>query len=191
MFRIADKDEQRGIKKERVNAFADEILITKSDLEEKNVLMTELQRNLDELKLEHEYQLRLKDMNFNEKLKEITEKFSQEIEGLKISTSVLRTEKEKEDVKYQEQLQNIRFRHIQELHEVEMKYNQQLMAEYDKYQAQQDYTSRLQEDWQDQMKEFEKKTQEALADMQSVAEGKLNGKGHEIQHVTLNNLVTR
>jgi cilia- and flagella-associated protein 57 len=116
VFKIADKDEQRGIKKEKVTVFADEILITKSDLEEKNVLMTELQRNLNELKLEHEYQLRLKDMNINEKLKEITEKYSQEIEGLKSSTSVLRTEKEKEDVKYQEQLHSIRSRQIQELH---------------------------------------------------------------------------
>ena len=156
--------------------------------------MTELQRNLDELKLEHEYQLRLKDMNFNEKLKELTEKFSQEIEGLKISTSVLRTEKEKEDVKYQEQLQNIRSRHIQELHvfsfnhqEVEMKYNQQLMEEYDKYQAQQEYSSKLQHSWQNQMKDFEKNTQVALSEMQGVAETKLNAKAFEMQHVSLDN----
>ena len=78
--------------------------------------MTELQRNLDELKLEHEYQLRLKDMTFNEKIKELTEKFAQEIEALKISTSVLRTEKEKEDVNHQEQLQNLKSHQVQELH---------------------------------------------------------------------------
>lgn len=116
MFKVADKDEQRLNKKEKISTFADEILITKSDLEEKTVLMTDLQRNLDELKLEHEYQLRLKDMNFNEKLKEITEKYSQEIEGLKISTSVLRNEKEKEDLKYTEQLQNLNSKHLHDLH---------------------------------------------------------------------------
>jgi hypothetical protein len=78
--------------------------------------MGELQRSLEELKLEHEYQLRLKDMNFNEKLKEITEKYSQEIEALKISTSVLRTEKDKEEVKHEEELQNIKAKHGNELH---------------------------------------------------------------------------
>lgn len=93
-----------------------QILITKSDLEEKTVLMSELQRSLEELKLEHEYQLRLKDMNFNEKLKEITDKYSQEIEALKISTSVARTEKDKEDIKHQEELQNMRTKQIQEVH---------------------------------------------------------------------------
>lgn len=85
-------------------------------MEEKTVLMAEIQRQLDELKLEHEYQLRLKDMNFNEKLKEVTENFAQEIEALKVATSVLRTEKEKEDVKRQEQIQNLKSRHAGELH---------------------------------------------------------------------------
>jgi cilia- and flagella-associated protein 57 len=78
--------------------------------------MSELQRSVEELKLEHEYQLRLKDMNFNEKLKDLTEKFSQEIEALKISTSVLRTEKDKEEVKHEEELQNVKAKHLNELH---------------------------------------------------------------------------
>ena len=78
--------------------------------------MGELQRGLEELKLEHEYQLRLKDMNFNEKLKDITEKYTQEIEALKISASVLRTEKDKESVKHQEELSNLKSKHVQEIH---------------------------------------------------------------------------
>lgn len=78
--------------------------------------MGELQRGLEELKLEHEYQLRLKDMNFNEKLKDITERYSQQIEALKISASVLRTEKDKESVKHQEELTNKKSKHVQEIH---------------------------------------------------------------------------
>ena len=85
-------------------------------MEEKTVLMSELARSLEELKLEHEYQLRLRDMNFNEKLKEITEKYSQEIEALKISTSVLRTEKDKNEVRHEETFQNLKSKHQNELH---------------------------------------------------------------------------
>ncbi|KAJ3329215.1 Cilia- and flagella-associated protein 57, partial [Blyttiomyces sp. JEL0837] len=161
MFKISDKDD-RTMKRDRNHAFADEILITKSDLEEKTVLMSELQRSLEELKLEHEYQLRLKDMNFNEQLKEITEKYSQEIEALKISTSVLRTEKDKEEVKHEEEHQNVKTRHMNELHEIEAKYNQQLMEEYEKFQKlQTDAThksaeiSKLQEERQQQIAENE------------------------------------
>ncbi|KAJ3219703.1 Cilia- and flagella-associated protein 57 [Dinochytrium kinnereticum] len=179
VFRISDKDD-RAMKRERSLQFADEILITKSDLEEKTIVMSELQRSLEELKLEHEYQLRLKDMNFNEKLKEITEKYSQEIEALKISTSVLRTEKDKEEVKHEEELQGVKSKHMHELHEIETKYNQQLMEEYEKFQDLQANAGQMQEQWQKQMKDFEGSTQRALADAQSEAEARLNMKSAEI-----------
>lgn len=45
--------------------------------------MLELKTRVEELKMENEYQLRLKDMNYNEKMKELTEKFIQEMESLK------------------------------------------------------------------------------------------------------------
>ena len=59
-------------------AFAEEILVTKSDLEEKTQSMAELKTKVEELTMQSEYQLRLKDLNYNEKLKEATEKFTQE-----------------------------------------------------------------------------------------------------------------
>ncbi|KAJ3408017.1 Cilia- and flagella-associated protein 57 [Chytriomyces hyalinus] len=180
MFKMMDRND-RGMKKEKTMVFSDEILITKSDLEEKTILMSELQRSLEELKLEHEYQLRLKDMNFNEKLKELTEKYSQEIEALKISTSVLRAEKEKEEVKQEEEMQNLKGKHLNQLHEVEAKYNQELMEEYEKYQSMQSKSSNQQEQWQRTMKEHDLVTQRTLAASQKDAEERLAMKQQEIQ----------
>ena len=51
-------------------------------------MMAELKTRVDELKMENEYQLRLKDMNYNEKIKELTEKFIQEMESLKTKNQV-------------------------------------------------------------------------------------------------------
>lgn len=45
--------------------------------------MGELKTRVDELKMENDYQLRLKDMNYSDKIKELTEKFIQEMESLK------------------------------------------------------------------------------------------------------------
>jgi serine/threonine protein phosphatase PrpC len=64
-----------------------------------------------------------------------------------------------------------------------MKYNQHLMSEYDKYQAHQEYTSQVQENWQKEMKDFEKSTQLALQEMQNMAEHKIMTKNTETQHV--------
>ncbi|KAI8611737.1 WD40-repeat-containing domain protein [Chytriomyces sp. MP71] len=180
LFKVMDRSE-RGIKKERAGAlFSDEILITKSDLEEKTVVMAELRRSLEELKLEHEYQLRLKDMNFNEKLKELTEKYSQEIEALKIGTSVLRAEKEKEEVKQEEQVQSMKTGHMNELHDIEARYNTELMEEYEKFQALQTKSGSMQEQWQRQMKEYDSMTQRSLAQSQKDAEERLAFKQTEI-----------
>ena len=50
--------------------------------------MSELKTRVDELKMENEYQLRLKDMNYNEKTKELRDKFVQEIESLQAINEV-------------------------------------------------------------------------------------------------------
>ena len=59
------------VKKEAAKAkteeleYANEILITKTELEEKNRLVFNLQQQVDETRTESEYQLRLKDNKFS------------------------------------------------------------------------------------------------------------------------------
>ena len=78
-------------------------------------MMAELKTRVEELKMENEYQLRLKDMNYNEKIKELTEKFIQEMESLKTKNQVLKTDKEKEEAKHEEEICDVREKHSREL----------------------------------------------------------------------------
>lgn len=114
LWKIQDK-EGRGVKRDKEVGWAEEILITKSDLEEKNSMMAELKTRVDELKMENGYQLRLKDMNYNEKIKELTEKFIQEMESLKTKNQVLKTEKDKEEAKHEEETAEIMEKHSKEM----------------------------------------------------------------------------
>lgn len=66
--------------------------------------MSELKTRVEELKMENEYQLRLKDMNYNEKIKELTEKFIMEMESLKTKNQILKTDRDKEGVKHDEEV---------------------------------------------------------------------------------------
>ena len=68
--------------------------------------------------MENEYQLRLKDMNYNEKIKELTEKFIQEMESLKTKNQVLKTEKDKEEAKHDEELAETMEKHAKELQDL-------------------------------------------------------------------------
>ena len=53
--------------------------------------MLELKTRVEELKMENEYQLRLKDMNYNKRMEELSEKSNQEIESLKTKDQVQNT----------------------------------------------------------------------------------------------------
>ncbi len=50
--------------------------------------MSELKTRVEELKMENEYQLRLKEMNHSDKIKEMTDKSVQEIDALKAKHTV-------------------------------------------------------------------------------------------------------
>ncbi|KAI8901791.1 hypothetical protein BC833DRAFT_76653 [Globomyces pollinis-pini] len=182
IFKIFDRD-GRVAKREREIIYADEILVTKSDLEEKNSMMTELKTRVEELKMENEYQLRLKDMNFNEKIKQVTEKFMQEIETLKITSTVLRTDKEKEELRHEEEMAEERDRHAKDLLEMENSQNVKLMAEYDKYQELQVKTAELQEQWEHQMREMQNSKNVALDDLNKHFEARLEEKQNEMDQL--------
>ncbi|TMW62220.1 hypothetical protein Poli38472_009713 [Pythium oligandrum] len=114
--------------------FSEEILVTKSDLEEKNALMLELKNKVDELMLHNEYQLRLKDMTYNENLKELTEKFTHEIEGEKNKYELLREDKNDIEMEYEEKIKQMEEKHLQQMQEVEAEYQHRIMREVEKYQ---------------------------------------------------------
>lgn len=174
-WRIADK-EGRGVKHDREVPFAEEILITKSDLEEKNQLMSELKTRVEELKMENEYQLRLKDMNYNEKIKELTEKFIQEMESLKTKNQVLKTEKDKEGARHEEEVAEIMDKHSKEMQDLESTNNQKLMSEYEKWQELQANSQRMQEDYERQLQEAEDTKEHALEELTEFFETKLQAK---------------
>ncbi|KAJ3319152.1 Cilia- and flagella-associated protein 57 [Boothiomyces sp. JEL0866] len=182
IFKIYDKD-GRTMKREREIVHADEILVTKSDLEEKNSMMSELKTRVEELKMENEYQLRLKDMNFSEKIKQVTEKFMQEIETLKITSTVLRTDKEKEELRHEEEMAEEKERHSKDLLDMENSQNVKLMAEYDKYQELQIKTAELQDQWEHQMREMQQSKNTALEELNKHFEQRLQEKQNEMDQL--------
>lgn len=176
IWKITDKEGRALAKRDKEVGYAEEILITKSDLEEKNTVMAELKQRVEELKMENEYQLRLKDMNYNEKIKELTEKFIQEMESLKTKNQVLKTEKDKEEARHDEELAEMMEKQSKELQELESANNQKLMIEYEKYQDLQSKSQKMQEDYERQLAEMESSKEQALEELTEYYETKLQEK---------------
>ncbi|BFZ16806.1 hypothetical protein BsWGS_19845 [Bradybaena similaris] len=172
LWKITDK-EGRGLKRDKEIGWAEEILVTKSDLEEKNSTVADLNSRVEELKMENEYQLRLKDMTYNEKMKELTEKFIQEMESLKTKNQVLKTDKDREEAKHEEEMAELMENHGKELQDLESANNQKLMLEYEKFQEQQAKTLKIQEDYEKQLTEMEESKEKALEELTVYYETKL------------------
>ncbi|XP_072918863.1 cilia- and flagella-associated protein 57 [Hemitrygon akajei] len=176
IWKITDK-EGRVLKQDKELGHSEEILITKSDLLEKNQLTVELKSRVEELKMENEYQLRLKDMNYNDKIKELTEKFIQEMEVLKTKNQVLKTDKDKVEIKHKEDTVMVLDKHSKEIEELETMNNQKLMLEYEKYQELQIKSQRMQEDYERQLSEMDESKTQALEELTEYYETKLQERG--------------
>ncbi|XP_046708698.1 cilia- and flagella-associated protein 57 isoform X1 [Silurus meridionalis] len=179
IWRITEQ-EGRGLKRDKETSFAEEILITKSDLEEKNQITLELRTRVEEMKMENEYQLRLKDMNYNEKVKELTEKFIQQIESLTNQNQVLNSEKEKQVIIHQVALKDIIEKHTKEQQDLESTNTQKLMLEYEKHQELQVKLQKMQESYEEKLQDLEESRQRALEDMTQFYENKLQEKMLEL-----------
>ncbi|XP_073936511.1 cilia- and flagella-associated protein 57 isoform X2 [Castor canadensis] len=174
-WKVFDKD-GRGIKREREVGFAEEVLVTKTDMEEKAQVMLELKARVEELKMENEYQLRLKDMNYSEKIKELTDKFIQEMESLKTKNQVLKTEKEKQDIQHRERIDDLLDKQSRELQDLECCNNQKLLLEYEKYQELQLKSQRMQEEYEKQLRDNDETRSQALEELTEFYEAKLQEK---------------
>lgn len=115
--------------------FAEEILVTKSDLEEKNRLMNELKTKVDELTLHNEYQLRLKDMNYKEKIKEVSDKFTSELTQDKQRCTDLQQDKMEMETMYQKKMFDMTQTHKSEFLELKGSYEGKILAEKERYAA--------------------------------------------------------
>ena len=137
---VAPSESKRS-KRDKDNAptqsvmMAEEILVTKSDLEEKAALMAELKAKVEELTLRNNYQLRLKDLNYKEKIKQVEEKFQQELAADKARHQSLVEEKADMEMDYDDKIATLEGKHVQELEELEATYKAKITAEIERYEA--------------------------------------------------------
>ncbi len=148
-----------------------------------------MKSQIEELKIANEYQIRLKDMSFTDKIREMTEKFTQEVESLKITVAVLKTEKDKDEARHETELKAARNRNTSQMHERENDHNRKLMGEFERFQELQAQLAELQVLWQKRAKDKETYHQGALAEYSEEYEAKLRMKNAELQRVCINKII--
>uniref|UniRef100_A0A3Q0KGU0 WD-repeat protein, putative n=1 Tax=Schistosoma mansoni TaxID=6183 RepID=A0A3Q0KGU0_SCHMA len=182
IWNIQERD-ARSSKTDKENIWMEEILITKSDLEEKNSIMNELKTRIEELKLENDYQLRIKDINYNERIKELTEKFIQEMETLKNKNQLLKLEKDNNQLNYNNQLNELLNKHNNEIQQLQLLSNQKLINEYNKYNELQLNTKNNEINYEKQLNNIQLNHENLLNNTINNYELKLNEKNQKINEL--------
>ena len=80
--------------------------------------MSELHTRVEELKMENEYQMRIKEMSYNDKIKELTDRFMQEVEAQKTKAQVYKTEKDQIIAKNEENQVEMMEKHGKEMQDI-------------------------------------------------------------------------
>ncbi|OXB54054.1 hypothetical protein ASZ78_001294 [Callipepla squamata] len=164
------------LKREKEFEYAKEVLVLKSDIEEKSRAMLELQIRVKELQTENDFQLRLKDMSCYEKIEELEETFTQEIDSLKNKHQILQAEKDNQELQHQFQLSELMNKHAKEMRDLESDSNQKLLMENEKYQELQVNSQRMQEEYEKQLHNLQESKSRAVEELTDYYEDKLNEK---------------
>ncbi|XP_016155520.1 PREDICTED: LOW QUALITY PROTEIN: cilia- and flagella-associated protein 57, partial [Ficedula albicollis] len=175
IWKVHDK-EGGGVKGEQELKYAEEVLIMRSDIDEKRQAILDLQICVKDLQTESEYELRLKDLYCEGKIKALEENFTLEIDSLKTKYQILQEDKEKQELQHQVQLSELMDKQAREVQQLESESSQKLSTENEKYQELQVKSQKMEEEYEKQLHNLEESKTMAVAELKEHYERKLKEK---------------
>jgi len=152
--------------KENVLPFADEILVTRTFLDEKQAQLLELERQVDELSNQIDFQLRHRDSYHKEKMAELEDKYGQEIEQERTKYELLREEKNDMEMEYEENIKNLEELHAKQTQDLEASFQHKMMIEVGRYQKLAAEREREHQHWEQQHRELIEQHNRQVAESQ-------------------------
>eukprot|EP00474_Spongospora_subterranea_P010666 CRZ11124.1 hypothetical protein [Spongospora subterranea] len=166
MFEVREQ-EGRQVSSLPLMPWSEEVLVTRSDLEERATLTNELKNKVDELTLHNEYQLRLQEMSHNDKLKEIKEVYHVALEEEKRIYDQVKDAKQDMEMEYEEAIKRLEEVQAETLQLAKQEHQDQIMKEVELYHDLERQMKREEEEWAQQMSLANEQHQDAL-DMRQV-----------------------
>lgn len=142
--------------------YTNEVLIGKGDLEEKIHSIKNLTVRLKEMETEHAYKLRQIDVRHNDKLRDVHQGYCEAIRELRDKIEKLQEDHINEINNMNVNIVKMKATHEEAMQQMENNYEVKLITEYDKYQAFEERTNAMRENYEVQLKNLEKRDAEEL-----------------------------
>ncbi|KAJ9467512.1 77 kDa echinoderm microtubule-associated protein [Diplonema papillatum] len=126
MFDIKERDGRVPSKREVT--YAEEILISKADLEEKNTCIGDTKQKVDELKIEMDYLARKRDIKHEEKIKEMQDQFKEDSEKQWAKFEALLSLKQEQEIAFTEIRKETSEKHRREVTRLESDYQAKIQS---------------------------------------------------------------
>mmetsp|Transcript_36831 Transcript_36831/g.108610 ORF Transcript_36831/g.108610 Transcript_36831/m.108610 type:complete len:1386 (-) Transcript_36831:299-4456(-) len=173
-YDVKDRDAKAAARRDQERLdWSAEVLVTRSELDERKSRMAELEQQVAELTMQTEYQLRLKDLHLQERIKELTEKFTAEVETDRQKFELLLHEKNEQEMEYEEKLKQAEERSQQQLSTLDTQYQTKIMAEVERFQTLTQEKELLNERWDEQNALLVESHERVIAELTEDYESKL------------------
>eukprot|EP00210_Caulerpa_lentillifera_P006405 g6119.t1 len=200
IFEVKSNDLESKLHKEQSTLpWAEEVLVTKSELDEKKHKMMEMETKVNELTMQTEYQLRMKDLTLQEKLKEESDRHETDFNAEKRKFELLSQEKNDMELEFEEKLRLTQEKSRQQLDALDSQYQQKILNEVERYQQLAQEKETLNTKWTDQngllveahetsikeiTEEYESKLKDKESDLEAMERSKefLEEEFEEIKH---------
>eukprot|EP01083_Nonionella_stella_P142379 440406_1 len=164
-------------------SWAEEILVSRSDLESKLSQIERLRHNVEDLRLHNECEIRMKEMNYQDKLKKVNDKFEAELDGDKSKYNALRCARDEMQNKYEDTLCTLAQKHDENLAEVEHYHKLKITAEKQRFGDLNAKLDTLAKQWNQDKSQRDTQYAGQLNDLQSKYEAKIAKEKEEIESI--------
>jgi len=169
--------------KESVLHPADEILVTRTFLDEKQVQLQELERQVEELSNQIEFQLRHRESYHKEEMVDLEEKYTAEIKQERAKYELLREENNDAKMEAEESTKGLVEAHAKQTQDLEGSFQGKMMVEvglYQKLAAERDAEHKF---WESEHRQLMEKHQRQVQELQREFEDKQAGDRQVIQRI--------
>ncbi|OXA41793.1 Cilia- and flagella-associated protein 57 [Folsomia candida] len=179
-WKMTDAD-GRVAKLEKDLCYATEVLVTKNDLEERQVAINELKQKYAELKIEMDYALKRKDITYQEEIRDVNNKFVADIDQLKTRIEELEKLKDKNADEYNAYLLEVKKHHQSSLSNMEAHFNTKLISEFEKYNALQNLLEETIKEYEGRLVTLEEDKGKAIEELVDYFDSKIKDKNGALE----------
>eukprot|EP00931_Biecheleriopsis_adriatica_P073734 TRINITY_DN47969_c0_g1_i1.p1 TRINITY_DN47969_c0_g1~~TRINITY_DN47969_c0_g1_i1.p1 ORF type:complete len:1245 (+),score=388.72 TRINITY_DN47969_c0_g1_i1:82-3735(+) len=162
---------------------ADEILVTRTFLDDKQGQLLELERQVEELSNQQEFQLRHRESYHREEMVELEEKYTAEIDQERQKFDLLREEKNDAEMEAEENIKSLAELHAKQTQDLEGSFQNKMMYQVGRYQKLAAERESMHRNWETEHQQIVAKHQRQVQEMQKEFEDKQATDKNAIQRI--------